>query len=269
MKARLWAIIAAIIWCNGFSLAKAQLLVTPTRVVFEANSKAQTITLVNQAQTPMTYRINWYEVGMKKDGSYEELKNPRPDSLEAEKMLRYSPRQVALGAGETQVVRLSLRKEGNIPDGEYRTHMVFRADPTSLSNPNPNNNGISIDLAVAYGVSIPIVVRQGTLQAKAELEGAKIINNGKEKAVHLSINRSGNQSLYGDLMVTANIGGKETTLGLLRGVAVFLEVPTREVKIPLNMPAGSSIPSTANVRYIKPQSGSEPETILAETTIKG
>lgn len=236
-----------------FSL-QAELAVTPTRVDLNEKNKNASITLISQAKHPITYKIGWIHYTMKSDGSYTETTEPRSDSAVAESLIRYSPRQVRLEPGETQVVRLSLKRNVNILDGEYRSHMVFRADPTSFASGQADDGRVSINLMVAKGIAIPIVVRKGNLNSEAKIISAEILKTTNSSVIKVEIQRSGNASTFGDVEVRQTVAGKTKTIALLKGVAVFLEIVKRTVSVPLLNPDQKLVESQPlHVLYVKPQ----------------
>jgi hypothetical protein len=57
-----------------------------------------------------------------------------------------------------------------------------------------------------------------------------------------SFNRSGNQSVYGDVLATYTApGGKPLEVGKVSGVAVYVPNTTRAAQIPLSLPNGVAL----------------------------
>ena len=114
------------------SLLPAQqggLLVAPTRLVFEGRSRGGEVTLVNSGTETTTYRIEVIRLRMKEDGSFEDVVEPQAGERFANDLIRYSPRQVTLDPGVPQTVRVQLRLPAALEEGEYRSHLLFRAIP--------------------------------------------------------------------------------------------------------------------------------------------
>jgi hypothetical protein len=246
----------------------ADLIVTPTRVDFNEKTKTATISLVSQSKDPATYKIGWISFTMQNDGSYQETKEPRNDAKSVESLIRFSPRQVTLNPGETQVIRISASQLQNLSPGEYRSHLVFRADPTAFAKSEAGSDGIAINLSVAKGIAIPIVFRKGNLQTKITLTDPKIIKRPDTTLVSVQINREGNASPFGDLEVRAIINDKEETIGILRGVAVFLEIPYRKVEIPISNLEKLKTAKSVRVIYLKTNSGNENDSWASSAGIK-
>ena len=214
----------------------ADLAVTPTRIEMGDSLKAASATVINQSTESVRFKVSWVHYTMKEDGSYVETETPRQDSAVVEKSIRYSPRQVVLGPGESQVVRLALQDFAVLKDGEYRSHLVFRAEPSKASGATSGSEGVSINLAVAKGVAIPIVLRKGQLKNETKIDFAKIVKSGEGNPVlQIRLSNTGTQSAFGDLEVHNSKGETPITL---KGVAVFMEIPHRTLNI--SIPSGTS-----------------------------
>jgi hypothetical protein len=107
------------------------LLVAPTRVVLEGRQRTAEVTLVNTGSATATYRISFVNLRMNEQGGTTEIEasSARPGEQFAEPLVRYSPRQVTLEPQVAQTVRMQLRLPSDLPPGEYRSHLLFRAIP--------------------------------------------------------------------------------------------------------------------------------------------
>jgi len=215
------------------------LLVAPTRVVLESRARAAEITLSNKGSKEATYRISFTYLHMQADGSYKEITKDEAKTTvnSADELLRYSPHQVVLKPGESQIVKVMVRKPEGLADGEYVSHMLFRAVPDVASGEDveaktTDSSQISIRLIPVYGVSIPVIVRQGELKAQAKLDNAQIANG----SLSVTIKRTGTKSLYGDVIVTQ--GSSKNIVGQLRGVAVLAYNNERNISVPLTAATG-------------------------------
>ena len=227
------------------------LLVAPTRVVFEGRTRAAELTLLNIGKQTATYRITFSHLKMLESGELKEVETPEPGDHFADDLIRYSPRQVTLDPNVAQTIRLQVRKPENLPDGEYRTHLLFRAVPPEASQPatsvekQEKPTGYSIRLTPIYGVSIPLIVRSGVTAVKTTLTDLAVRPSeapGQPAALEVKIRREGNQSVYGNLRVVfAPATGKEQVVGVLNGVAVYTPNPDRMVRIALQPPPGLAL----------------------------
>lgn len=227
------------------SFALGDLVVAPTRVVLEGRTRAAEVSLIHRGAVPATYRIGFVELVMASDGSVREVE---VDPASAASLVRFSPRQVTLQPGEAQVVRLQVRKPAELAAGEYRSHLVFRhiPDPTAAT---PQAEGtFSVSLVAVYGVSIPVIVRHGTLvegglEATAELVASSPEGTGSSLRVVLA--RTGDTSVQVDLVVEAlDRRGEATRVGRVRGLAVYTPNRERVVEIRLE----GDLTSATNLR---------------------
>ncbi|TNF91324.1 MAG: molecular chaperone [Gammaproteobacteria bacterium] len=254
--------------------AATNLMVTPTRVVFEQRDRTAQVTLVNRGSETGDFRISFIRQDMTEAGNFEPVPEDE-DGLFADKMVRFSPRQVRLPPGQSQVIRLMLRKPRDLADGEYRSHMLFQAlpPPTSSSVENVAKNlpedEIKIELIPIVGVSIPVIVRHGKLDSEITLSDARILSNAAAEgspAIAVTINRDGNRSAYGDLRATFTPSdGDPIVVAQANGVAVYANIDKRRFQMPLTIPEGFNLANGVfELAFIKP--GSDPQTgTLAQT----
>lgn len=227
--------------------AKADLMLFPTRVVFEKDQRSAQVELVNQGKTPETYRISVVNRRMGESGEFIVITEPGPGEQFAESMLRYSPRQVTIPPGSSQTVRILLRKPAELAPGEYRSHLQFdRVADASGSNSveelgKDKAGGVGVVLSALVGASIPVIVRHGDTEAQVALRNLSLqaVDADKGAAVSFEILREGNRSIYGDISITftPRIG---VTLDLVKasGVAVYVPNPLRKARMPLTLPEG-------------------------------
>jgi hypothetical protein len=228
------------------------LLVAPTRVVFEGRARTGELTLLNIGKQVATSRISFTHFRMLENGDLKEIEQPAESDAVADNLIRYSPRQVTLEPNVSQTIRLQLRKPEKLADGEYRSHLLFRAVPPEGAIPGnvvesegKKVEGYSIRLTPIYGVSIPVIVRQGQTSVKATLTDLSVqppAKAGDPPILQVKIRREGNQSIYGNLQVTfIPSSGKEQVVGTLNGLAVYTPIPDRIVRITLQPPPGVAL----------------------------
>ena len=102
------------------SPARSQILLSPTRVVFDGPARAIQVDVVNTSGKAAIYRLSVVNRRMTEDGDLVAIDSPLPGERFVGDMVRFSPRQLTLEPGSSQVVRLSLRKPADLPPGEYR-----------------------------------------------------------------------------------------------------------------------------------------------------
>ncbi|WP_341936437.1 fimbrial biogenesis chaperone [Marinimicrobium sp. C2-29] len=215
----------------------AELMLFPTRVVFEENERAAKVELMNTGASNATYRISLVNQRMSETGAFSKIDEPRPGEQFADQLLRYSPRQVTLLPGKGQTVRLMVRKPAGLEDGEYRSHLLFSRVPDAKPpTPNLEEEEISIRVRTLVSVSIPVIVRQGNTSAEVTLTDLNLLDDAAEPMLKFAIKRTGNQSVYGDLSVTfVPRNGEPEVVARANGVAVYTPNAVRRASIPLNL----------------------------------
>ncbi len=246
-----------------FTEAQGDLLITPRRVVFEGNNQREEITLANTGQDTASYSISFIQYYMNDDGSFEEVTDPKPGQIFADSYLRYFPRSVELAPGESQVVRMQVRRKPNMAEGEYRSHLYFRAvpdeKPLGENDLKVDSTSIGIKLTPIFGISIPVILRIGKLSASVTLSDLKMEKKADTPPrLSLVFNRSGNRSVYGDLNVYyISPEGEEVSVGIVRGIAVYTPNTVRRFSLQLNIPEGVDI--SAGKLRVKYTSSNEAE----------
>ncbi len=252
---RVWWLVAvaAFIW-TAPPLAYAgspELMITPTRVVFEGRQRSAKVTLVNKGTQTVVFRVSLVNRRMTEDGLFEVVVEPQSDEKFADKMIRYAPRQVVLAPGRAQAVRLLVRKPRSLPPGEYRSHLMFRAVPPASAGRSVEDlvvpdGKFQIQLTVLFGITIPVIVRQGDLRADvgiSDLEVEPGTAKDQGPVVSFRLTREGTRSVYGDIEVThLSANGASQVVGVVRGIAVYTPNRTRMVRLPLQPPAEGGPP---------------------------
>lgn len=246
--------------------AAADLLVAPTRVVLDDRARSAEVVLNNIGERPATYRISLEVKRMTAEGELVDVEQPSAADAQAIEMVSYAPRRVTLAPGQPQAIRIAARKPEGLPDGEYRVHMLFRAVPDAAT-PEPEGTtpqgGFSIQLTPIYGITIPVIVRQGALTATAGVAGAQIAAGEDGPQLEVELTRSGDRSTYGDIRVLK--AGHAKPVFLARGVAVYPEVGRRSIGFALAPEQVQALKGAATVQYVEVTDAGE--RLLAETRV--
>ncbi len=265
--ARRAAATVAVAFLVAAAPAGADLRIHPKRVVFEGRTRTASVTLVNNDPETYTYRITWQMLRMNAAGRLERIEDVEggAEVAEANAMLRYAPRQVTVAPGVAQTVRIMLRKPADLVDGEYRAHMLFLREPRNMRM-GSEEDGLEISLNVLYGISIPIFVRQGELEVDVAIEQVVAERDGDTVNLDIHLTRTGSRSVYGDVDVFYQRGGKDLMLSTVRGIGIYTETDTRRVPMQLTMPDGTPVPpGRLLVRYRAPKE--QDNALLAEATV--
>lgn len=240
------------------SQAWAELMLYPTRIVFAGNQRAAQLELINNGSERATYRISLVNRRMSETGAFTEIETPLPGEQFADELLRYSPRQVTLEPGAGQAVRIMVRKPANLPTGEYRSHLLFAQQPEVRDGTSIESRGsaadteIAIKLTTLVGASIPVIVRHGNTDASVSLTHLELQQPSEGASIlALQMERSGSQSVYGDLTVSLiPARGAEQVIARANGVAVYTPNLVRRASIALQWPNGQRLADgTLRVSY--------------------
>jgi hypothetical protein len=256
--------------------AVGDLLVAPTRIVFDQKTRTAEISLVNIGTDTATYRVSLIRRRMTEEGRFEDVDKPLPEEKFADTLVRFTPAQVQLKPRETQMVRLQLRKPADLANGEYRAHLTFRAIPTSDVTgqlPNDDPQGIGILLTPIYGLSVPVIVRQGDLSAEVTISDMKLDPppEGSPAAGILSVrlNRTGTCSTYADLTATfipTAEPTKEVVVSRVLGLAVYTPNASRTVTMALQLPEGMQL-AAGTLKIVYRQKEDDGGKVIAEATM--
>ncbi|TDN85910.1 P pilus assembly chaperone PapD [Salegentibacter sp. 24] len=205
--------------------AQGDLMIMPKRLVFDGSERSQEINLANTGSDTAVYAISFMNYSMTEEGNFEQIDEPKEGQRFATGFLRYFPRRVTLAPNESQTIRVQLTKTGDLQQGEYRSHMYFRAveEQTALGQEDTEQTErISINIKTVFGISIPIIIREGTSTTDINLSDL-VLNTVDEVAkLSLVINRTGNMSVYGNLTATHIApDGTENQVGLVKGISVY------------------------------------------------
>jgi hypothetical protein len=258
------------------AIGAGQLMVSPTRIVFEDGERTKQVNLINNGSETGRFRISFVRRKMTKSGKLEDIAENEP-GLYSDEIIRFSPRQVTLQPGQSQIVRLMLRNKREMQDGEYRSHMLFQSLPDPAASDinqltSGNSDNLSVKLIPVIGITIPVIVRHGELFSSVKLSDFKLeqANTVKaEKTLSFNINREGNSSAYGDFRVSFTpVNGEPIIVGQINGVAIYTPLASRSVEIKLQTPAGLTLSNgELHITYLKPGKD-ESSGLLAESRLE-
>jgi len=227
------------------------LLVAPTRVVLDGRRGSE-IVLNNVGDEPATYRISVEFRRMTPDGNLVEVPDPTPQEKAAADMIVYAPRRVTLAPHEPQSIRIAARPPAGLPDGEYRVHLLFRAIPPATPvapADGPPVKGLHLQLIPIYGVTIPVIVRLGNLQVAAGISNVQLEKKDGKPAIGLDLTRAGTRSTFGEVLVLK--AGVKDPIAMQKAVAVYTELGTRHVTIPVDENYKGDIAGPVTVQYVE------------------
>jgi hypothetical protein len=263
--------IAILLSINTISFAQGDLLIFPKRILFEGRNRVEQITLVNSGKDVATYIISFLEYKMTESGEFVAITEPDSGQHFATPFLRVFPRRVDLGPGESQTVKVQVINADKMEEGEYRSHLYFRAEindkPLGQDDEVKDPSSISVKLEAVFGISIATIIRKGTSNTIASLSNVEYYSDEESNSFLIfAINRNGNMSTYGDITIiytTSNNTAYE--VGKANGLAVYTPGIVRKVKMQLQKPEGINF-SDGKFKVVFTQN--ESKKVLAEAELK-
>jgi len=224
----LCAMLATCLLAGG---SRADVSVAPTVLVFDGEAGTKAITVKNTGAKEQVYRISLHNFRMLPDGHMVSAENPEEDEHFATTMVRYSPRELVLAPGGSEVVRFRV---ATLRPGEYRTHVLVQQVPdvdALQTSPFQHDDSVSMDLQAVFGVAIPLILRQGDLPTRVTFGKARLtaLPDGTP-AVAVRLERSGARSVSGALSLLRD--GKE--VGIWDGISVYAPTPYRDLLLPVD-----------------------------------
>ncbi|MCL2673619.1 MAG: hypothetical protein FWF01_04480, partial [Alphaproteobacteria bacterium] len=145
--------------------------------------------------------------------------------------VKLSPHQTTLKPRQTQAIKVQRKPmPEEAGDGEYVVRLFVQETAETAGSPGQGQGSSKI----LRGVSIPIIIRKGSLDSSAEIRNVSL----DKDSLRFNLHRSGSKSLFVNLVVMD--GHKE--IGRLGNVRVFLDRDMRSVSVPLaRMPSGSTV----------------------------
>ena len=226
------------------------LLVAPTRIILDGGKGAE-IVLNNIGDEPATYRISTEFRRMNPDGSLADVTTPTNREKAAEDMIIFAPRRVTLAPNEPQSIRIVARPPEGLPDGEYRVHLLFRAIPptTPVTKPADAPKGLSFKLIPVYGVTIPVIVRLGSLDVQAGITNVHLDKKDGKPVVALDLTRTGARSTFGEVKILKP--GVKEPIADEGAVAVYTEINDRKIQVPVDENYKGDLTGLVTVQYIE------------------
>ena len=224
----------------------------PKRIVINGRRQITQIGLYNQALHDSIYEISLINMLMGSQGQLTAFNDDLDEDdkarvATASQFLRYSPRRVTLGSGESQLVRIMARAPADLPPGEYRSHFLVMAVPQqdeglSIDDAlNPGRaEGISVTIRPRFGISIPVIVRVGETTLDVQIHNPRLVQtNSGSRIIAMTLTRSGTRSAFGDILV--RLDGTDEPIAIARGIGIYPEISELSISIPVN----PSLPSEA------------------------
>ena len=230
----------SIAWGQAAPATETNLMISARRIELGGSKRSSELFLMNPSSKRHTYRITVNYRDMDAQGDTVERQAPKQGERPWTDLLRFSPRQITLGAGQSQTVRVAAMKPADLPPGEYRYHLTVAEMPEPApAAQDETKEGLRITVSPLFGVTIPVIFRNGDLKAISDL--AELVfqpaATNKKAALTFWLTRSGEASSYGHLKATFTPAvGAEETVAELKGIAVYTNLARRAMTLPLERP---------------------------------
>ncbi len=226
--------------------AGAVLFIYPTLIMFEGNQRSAEITLTNRGDQTGTFEMSWSDMTMTSEGGLVKYQGQAPWSVRSH--VRYSPRRVTLAPFESQIIKIAVRRDQDVAEGEYYSHFrvltLNSEDPLAAqADTADRSSGISINARTA--IAIPIIWRNSQATPSAAIESVRIDRDANQLTV--VVRRYGPLSVRGYLHLFETApDGTRSFLAEPVHLVIYPSIVTRLTSITLNdgVLAGSLPPGT-------------------------
>ncbi len=251
------ALVSTLLLVAPQAQAAGDLLIAPTRVILDGRRGAE-VFLNNIGNEEATYRITLELRRMNDKGRLDDVDVERASDKEkaALEVIRYAPRRVTLPPNQPQAIRIGMQPAETLPDGEYRAHLLFRAIPKAAPADASQDvgSGLKIQLIPIYGISIPIIVRKGNIEGTAALANVRMGKDNEGPTLEFDMSRKGDKSVFGEIHVTKP--GVSEPISIAKGIAIYPEVNSRAVSLPLTPDVAAKMHGEIVVSYYEaPEAG--------------
>ncbi|MFD1384728.1 molecular chaperone [Rhodanobacter aciditrophus] len=244
---------AALVLLLGLSVAPsfADILISPTRITLDERNRSAAITLINPGNETRAYRIGWKQLIALPQGGYRELTEQEKQQFSSiERIIRVSPKQVTLQPGQRQTVKLLLRKQQGMMDGEYRSHLTLTALPPLEKKAAPKQQGPSFQLNMLTSYTLPILYREGKLSVNPSITNLSLVTQKDSGITYIKVafTHRDKFSSHGRLIALWQPkGGSQRQVGILNGYNLYPETPNAQIQFPWE--SFKLEPGTLTVRF--------------------
>ena len=216
------------------NVAMARIDILPRIVVLNDRERSAEITVLNLFNQPSLYRLSMIHYRQNPDGTYETLETPLSPDFDPETIVRLSPKQFQLTGGGRQKIRMSVRRPADLPEGEYRFHLLAkRFESADANNSDLNTEGAKINMKMNVAVAIPVIIRNGAINVQAAITDARYISPSESidnrNEMSVTVNRQGTSSSIGELSIYQG----DERIGYVSNFNVFPEITSRTIAVPL------------------------------------
>ncbi|BAU56396.1 hypothetical protein HH1059_23270 [Halorhodospira halochloris] len=190
----------------------ASIQIAPQRLFFDDQQRSAQVEVFNQSDEVQEYRVVVADVESDAYGRSELIDPVEPAAGEREHhgadLLRHHPRQMTLGPGESQTVRIMSRVPDDVEPGEYRARFAVRtmpsADAPAFAEEELEDDEVAVDIQALFAMTIPVGIQVGEPEGEPQIRGARFEaaeDDEDEDALQVTVARNGDRGIYGSLEV--------------------------------------------------------------------
>lgn len=220
--------------------AAAEVALSPLRQVITPATPVAIYEVANPSRRIIDGRVSWLDLRATETG-YDPATPEERTKSSAAPYLAVWPVAFRLEPGARVAVTVRLKEGADVPKGERRSHLLIE---TAATRTPLRRASSSLELDVDLGVSTPILLRNGPVEASAHLGETRLLRapDGRLE-VETHLHPDGPGTAYGRLVVRMHEKGRAPqSIGRLDNVAVYPEAKRRRFTLPLNavqLPAGT------------------------------
>lgn len=245
----------------------------PTRVVLTERQRTAVVRVFNTGTESQRYTVQWVDMRMTQERGLtmvedaSELEGIEP----ARDLVFFAPRQATVPAQSSQTIRMMARPPRDLPDGEYRSHLLITQPPKrGDGDGDGGDGGATTRILRVSRTTLPVIYRQGDPDFQVEVAELALTRNRDDPAVRVTLEHSGAKSLYGDVEILwRGDDGEELVLNEINGVAVYPEMTSRSFTHRLFLPDRDEVPPGRVIYRLREHNGGgEPGELLTETEVR-
>jgi len=196
---------------------------TDYRILLSDKQTTKNYQIFNQGNAPAYCYTGVIDHHVSVDGKLSLAKGNNRPATSAADIVRISPRRVVVPAMSNQKVKVVARRFKQLPEGERVSYLNLRC-----KEHNPKLTG-GLNIQPNFIFNIPIVVRKGDLKVEARLAQASIAQTRGKYVARLKLDRQGERSLFGNLLVYDEKG----ILAAKNGISHYLQSSSIPLQVQL------------------------------------
>lgn len=166
------------------------------RIYLDDDRRSTAFTVTNRDVEPQDCTLKLTHYNFDADSLLLQVNEGEIPPNSARDWIRFSPLQFKVAPAHAQTIRFTLRRKANAESAEYRSYLVIDCLTEKQLDADGNENPlISIEPKLQHNV--PIIVRNGTLEASASIENIRL----EDATVAFTIQRTGTRSIHGDVQL--------------------------------------------------------------------